>query len=277
MLDQKIFGEKLRNHRKNLGLTQEEVAERMGISPQAISKWEAGDCLPDCYNLKAISDVYGVSVDVLLDTHSDGNLETVVAKIEQLATEYVWSHAGEYEEKTLRKQLGDELWQMWKAIYFIEVGDKKMQIESKRLGSLRVGGGFGFKVWDDDGVACIIKSSLVKNTNPSGPRISEVLSALVSHDGQALLLALQDDCRVLTKDELIERTQLSLPRLNELLLLFSENLIIEFMSDPRVSKKIGYRISGHCGISAYMICAAAHILEERRYEVSEFMHLQSKE
>ena len=96
MLDQKIFGEKLRNHRKNLGLTQEEVAERMGISPQAISKWEAGDCLPDCYNLKAISDVYGVSVDVLLDTHSDGNLETVVAKIEQLATEYVWSPAGEY-------------------------------------------------------------------------------------------------------------------------------------------------------------------------------------
>ena len=42
MLDQKIFGEKLRNHRKNLGLTQEEVADRMGISAQAVSKWEAG-------------------------------------------------------------------------------------------------------------------------------------------------------------------------------------------------------------------------------------------
>ena len=277
MLDQKIFGEKLRNHRKNLGLTQEEVAEQMGISPQAISKWEAGDCLPDCYNLKAISDVYGVSVDVLLDTRSDGNLETVVAKIEQLATEYVWSHAGEYEEKTLRKQLGDELWQMWKAIYFVEAGDKKLQTESKRQGSLRVGGDFGFKVWDDDGVACIVKSSLVKNRDPVGPRIAEVLSALVSRDGQALLLALQNNCHVLTKDELIEKTQLSLPRLNELLLLFSENLVIEFVSDPHMSSKIGYRISGHCGISAYMIFAAAHILEERNYTVSEFMHLQSKE
>ena len=42
MLDQKIFGEKLRNHRKNIGFTQEEVAEKIGVSAQAISKWEAG-------------------------------------------------------------------------------------------------------------------------------------------------------------------------------------------------------------------------------------------
>ena len=40
MLNQKLFGEKLRNHRKRLGMTQEDVAEKIGISPQAISKWE---------------------------------------------------------------------------------------------------------------------------------------------------------------------------------------------------------------------------------------------
>ncbi len=42
MLDQKVFGEKLRNHRKRLGMTQEEVAEKICVSPQAISKWESG-------------------------------------------------------------------------------------------------------------------------------------------------------------------------------------------------------------------------------------------
>lgn len=42
MLDQKVFGEKLRNHRKRLGMTQEEAAQRIGISAQAISKWESG-------------------------------------------------------------------------------------------------------------------------------------------------------------------------------------------------------------------------------------------
>ena len=68
MLDQKIFGEKLRNHRKKLGMTQEDVAEKVGVSPQAISKWESGDCLPDCFNLKAISDVYKISADVLLES-----------------------------------------------------------------------------------------------------------------------------------------------------------------------------------------------------------------
>lgn len=45
MLDQKLFGEKLRNHRKRIGMTQEEVAEKIGISPQAISKWESGGSL----------------------------------------------------------------------------------------------------------------------------------------------------------------------------------------------------------------------------------------
>ena len=77
MLDQKVFGEKLRNHRKKHGMTQEEVAEKVGVSAQAISKWEAGDCLPDCFNLKAISDVYKISVDVLLETESDGDIEAV--------------------------------------------------------------------------------------------------------------------------------------------------------------------------------------------------------
>ena len=40
MLDQKVFGEKLRNHRKKLGMTQEEVAEKVGVSPQALCSEE---------------------------------------------------------------------------------------------------------------------------------------------------------------------------------------------------------------------------------------------
>ena len=43
MLDQKIFGERLRGHRVRLNLTQEEVAGRLGVSPQAVSKWERDD------------------------------------------------------------------------------------------------------------------------------------------------------------------------------------------------------------------------------------------
>ena len=87
MLDQKLFGEKLRKHRKKSGMTQEEVAEKIGVSPQAISKWESGDCFPDCFNLKSISDIYQISADVLLETQSSGDIDSVAGKIEQLGTE----------------------------------------------------------------------------------------------------------------------------------------------------------------------------------------------
>ena len=114
MLDQKLFGEKLRNHRKKLGMTQEEVAEKVGVSPQAVSKWESGDCLPDCFNLKVISDVYKISADVLLETESDGNIDAVASKIEQLATEYIWANKEKCSDnrvgavKTLLGQKGYE-------------------------------------------------------------------------------------------------------------------------------------------------------------------------
>ena len=91
MLDQKLFGEKLRNHRKRIGMTQEEVAEKIGIYPQAKSKWESGDCLPDCFNLKSISDIYGISADILLETESSSDINAVAERIEQLGTEFIWA------------------------------------------------------------------------------------------------------------------------------------------------------------------------------------------
>lgn len=42
MLDVKTFGEKIRSHRKHLGFSQEEVAAKIGVTAQAISKWENG-------------------------------------------------------------------------------------------------------------------------------------------------------------------------------------------------------------------------------------------
>ena len=171
MLDQKIFGEKLRNHRKKLGMTQEEVAEKVGVSPQAISKWEAGDCLPDCFNLKAITDVYKISADVLLETESDGDIDAVASKIEQLGTEFIWATANcDRYNNNLHQELGDDLWKMWKGIYFAETGSRKIQEESKNQGNLRIIGSYGTKIWDEQGVACVIKSSLIKQLSPFDAR-----------------------------------------------------------------------------------------------------------
>lgn len=67
MFDQVEFGEKLKNQRKSKNLTQEEVAEKIGVSGQAVSKWEKGECLPDVYNLKMLGKLFQVSVDSLLE------------------------------------------------------------------------------------------------------------------------------------------------------------------------------------------------------------------
>ena len=71
MFNQVIFGERLRKIRKERNLTQEQVAERTGVSGQAVSKWEKGECLPDVYNLKLLGRLYRVSVDNLLETEND--------------------------------------------------------------------------------------------------------------------------------------------------------------------------------------------------------------
>lgn len=71
MFNQVTFGEKLKSIRKGSNLTQEEVAEKIGVSGQAVSKWEKGECLPDVYNLKLLGRLYHVSVDSLLETEPD--------------------------------------------------------------------------------------------------------------------------------------------------------------------------------------------------------------
>ena len=61
-----IFSEKLQILRKNKGLTQEALADKLGVSRQAVAKWEAGQVYPDIANLIQISDLMNVSVDYLV-------------------------------------------------------------------------------------------------------------------------------------------------------------------------------------------------------------------
>ncbi len=59
--------EKLVHLRKEKGLTQLELAEAVMVSRQAVSKWESGGGMPSTENLRNLSELYGVSVDYLLN------------------------------------------------------------------------------------------------------------------------------------------------------------------------------------------------------------------
>ena len=59
---------KLVNLRKSFGLSQEDLAAKLGVSRQAVSKWERAESSPDTDNLIALAEIYGTTVDDLLDT-----------------------------------------------------------------------------------------------------------------------------------------------------------------------------------------------------------------
>ena len=65
------LGRKLADKRKDLGLTQIEFAERMSVTRQTVSRWEAGTVMPDIEKIPDIAAVLGVSCDFLLKDDVD--------------------------------------------------------------------------------------------------------------------------------------------------------------------------------------------------------------
>ncbi len=70
------FEEKIVQLRKEAGFSQEQLAEKLGVSRQAISRWESGDSTPDITNLLGICNCFGVSSDYLI--HDDYKPDEVV-------------------------------------------------------------------------------------------------------------------------------------------------------------------------------------------------------
>ena len=75
------FADRLIQLRKAKGLSQEELADSLGVSRQAISRWEQGNTFPDLLNLQKIMKVFGVSADYLIcDEYADeGNNDDLPA------------------------------------------------------------------------------------------------------------------------------------------------------------------------------------------------------
>ena len=78
MRERVSLGVFIARRRKYMGLTQEELAKRIGVSKSAIAKWETNGGLPDRDNLKKIAEVMKVSVD---DLHRIINLEKIMKGI----------------------------------------------------------------------------------------------------------------------------------------------------------------------------------------------------
>ena len=60
------LGKRIVNHRKRLGLTQDQLAEQLGVTAQAVSKWENDQSCPDITTLPRLASIFGITTDALL-------------------------------------------------------------------------------------------------------------------------------------------------------------------------------------------------------------------
>lgn len=99
------FGERLREARKSAGLTQEQLAQRLLVSRQAITKWESDKGLPDIENLKQLSALLGVSIDYLLDSGEPIDLSVTREKINLDDYAYDRKFTGQWVKKAGKKNM----------------------------------------------------------------------------------------------------------------------------------------------------------------------------
>lgn len=84
------LGESLFQARKKRGLSQEAVAEHLGVSRQTISKWETDETLPDIRQSKRLSVLYGLSLDELITFDADvQEIQEAIERTSEAVTEKV--------------------------------------------------------------------------------------------------------------------------------------------------------------------------------------------
>ena len=89
------LGSSLYRARKSTGLSQEAVAEKLGVSRQTISKWETGETLPDIRQSKRLAVLYKLTLDELIDFDLDvQEIQEAIARTSDAVTDKIdWTSA----------------------------------------------------------------------------------------------------------------------------------------------------------------------------------------
>ena len=84
------LGNKIRELRRRDGRTQEALAEALGVTSQAVSRWESGGSYPDMEVIPSIANYFGVSIDELFGYHStrESKIDAIIQKVEEYNLRY---------------------------------------------------------------------------------------------------------------------------------------------------------------------------------------------
>lgn len=105
------LAEKIFNERKRLGLSQEQFAEQMEVSRQAVSKWESGQSMPDLDKIVLMSQIFRVSTDYLLKEEADTSFrsETAMEEAGHIEESASFMREPSEEEESVRKLKEEEI------------------------------------------------------------------------------------------------------------------------------------------------------------------------
>lgn len=99
------FGDFLYTLRKEKGMTQAELAQALGVTNKAVSKWETGESMPETAQLIPISRIFGVSVDELLDGKRSGQSQET-QNDDSIKAHLFTRGKDDKDEKTLAEKIG---------------------------------------------------------------------------------------------------------------------------------------------------------------------------
>ncbi len=113
------FSEKLLTLRKAKNLTQEELAERLNVSRQSVSKWESGQAVPELDKIVAMSTVFDVTTDYLLKS---SEIDDLSVKTEMLEKQQEQMLAREQRQQKIRECVlyGVVIYLVFFAVWFLE-------------------------------------------------------------------------------------------------------------------------------------------------------------
>lgn len=102
------FGERLKNLRLEKGLTQEDVANEVCVTKQAVWKWEHDVSLPDIASLERIAQFFGVNIDYLLTGNDNVKIEEKIVEVEKEKLVEVEKEVVKEKIVEVEKQLTEE-------------------------------------------------------------------------------------------------------------------------------------------------------------------------
>ena len=232
------IAEKITTYRKEKKLTQEQLGAKLGISGQAVSKWEKGESMPDILLLPKLCELFEISLDTLLSS-------TETMKTKNIMHEFCTLAYNNGKSQTLI----DAISRMWH--------DNGKAIST---GFVNFGPSF-LRIYDKNGMGFVVngKNFLNDCLNKDAENTADIMRTLADETHLNVLKHISIT-EAVTKKELSEATGLNEDSLNRILIGFSQRQIIVYERDK--NGKLGY-MQGEAAAGIYMILAGCHIINQQ--------------